>query len=97
MIVMEVEGLQEVKDELDQEARVSSEHGSKSTEKRRWRIPTYSEDGKVSVSAALARKRRKATLEAARQIHGGKDELLAAGAVGLIDTVGNCTSSLKHY
>ncbi|CAB4024335.1 Hypothetical predicted protein [Paramuricea clavata] len=85
-IVKEVEGLQEVKDELDQEAKGSSEHGSNSTEKSRWRIPTYSQDGKISVSAALARKRRKATFEAARKIHGGKDELSAPGPIGLIDT-----------
>ena len=86
MIVMEVEGLQEVTDALDQEARVSSEHGSKYTEKSRLRISTYCEDGKVSVSAALARKRRKATFEAGKQIHGGKDELSALGAISLIDT-----------
>lgn len=86
MIVMEVEGLQEVRDELVQEGRVSSEHCSKSREKSRWRIPTYSEDGKVNVSAVLARKRRKATFEAAKQIHGGKNELPAPGAIGLIDT-----------
>ncbi|CAB4037878.1 Hypothetical predicted protein [Paramuricea clavata] len=85
-IVKEVEGLQEVKDELDQEARGSPEHGSNSTEKSRWRIPTYSLDGKVTVSAALARKRRKATFEAARKIHGGKVELSTPGAIGLIDT-----------
>lgn len=86
MIVMEVEGLQEVRDELVQEARVSSEHASKSTEKSRWKVPTYFEDGKVNVSAVLARKRRKVTFEAARQIHGGKDELPAPRAIGLIDT-----------
>ncbi len=83
---MEVEGLQEVKDELDQEARGRSEHGSNSTEKSRWRIPTYSQDGKINVSAVLARKRRKATFEAARKIHGGNDELSVPAEIGLIDT-----------
>ena len=75
-----------MKDELDQETRGRSERGSNSTEKSRWRIPTYSQDGKINVSAVLARKRRKATFEAARKIHGGNDELSVPAEIGLIDT-----------
>ena len=49
-------------------------------------MPTYSNDGAVAVCQSLAKKRRKATFDTAKKIHGGKEELSAPGAMGLIDT-----------
>lgn len=83
--VKSVEGLEDVEKELAQ-ATVTSLQCSDNTEKRKWKTATFLVDGKIGLSPSLARQRRKQTFEAARKMHGGKEELSVPAAVGLIDT-----------
>ena len=52
----------------------------------KWKAPTILVNGKDGLSPSLARLRRRKTFKVARIIHGEKDKLSVAAAIGLVDT-----------